>query len=569
MKRFLAPTLRAPALAPFALAAAMLAFSPAAFADDAAPQPATAPASSSASTSTAAVSTPSATTSVLTADAVQEAFVRVANRVRASVVSVVSSRNTRSAPADKPGTRPAPGSRPGLKPDPRAVPKVDPDQAPDEDQGDEEDPGASPFDLPLGPRDPRERRQALGTGMVISKDGLVLTNYHVVRGAAFIRVLFDPDSESPEGAPALLVGYDEEADLAVLKLARARPNLQPVEFADSDEVRIGEWALAVGSPFQQAQSVTVGVVSAKSRHLDSKEGISLQDYIQTDASINPGNSGGPLFNLDGKVIGINTAILSPSRFNVGIGFAVPSKTIRGLLPTLISGKPVERGFIGISYMKLNPGVAQEFGLQSGMHIGALSTDDQTGPAREAGLQVDDIITHVDGKPVGSVEEFRRLVSGQQPGTTLALRIARPTATAVETKEIALKLGARPGKKLFFPRLKVEPTASALGLEVQDASKLSSDEREVLKLEPGARGVVVSDVIPGSLADEAEVGRGLRIVRARVNGGAWQSITSKAAFEKLESSLAPGARLLLQLRDNKDTSVYNLIVAPPRGVGNVS
>ena len=565
MKRFIASPPRALPLASLILGASALA-SPAAFAQSA-PAPA-------ASTSTAAVSSPSPTASVLTADAVQEAFVRVANRVRASVVSIEASRNPResSKDKDKPGSKPAPGA----KPDPKAAPNSDED-ADAEDEAEDEEPGANPFGMPFGPRDPRDRRRALGTGMVISQDGLVLTNYHVVKGAAFIRVLFDPDSESSDNPVARLIGYDEEADLAVLKLTRAKPNLQPVVFADSDAVRIGEWALAIGSPFQQAQSVTVGVVSAKSRHLESREGTSLQDYIQTDASINPGNSGGPLFNLDGKVIGINTAILSPSRYNVGIGFSVPSKTVLSLLPTLSAGQPVERGFIGISYMKLNPGVAGEFGVASGMHIGALATDDKTGrpvgPAKEAGLQVDDIITHVDGEAVNSVEEFRRLISGQKPGTTLALRIARPVEAVsearVETREIALKLGARPGKKLVFPRLKVAPTASALGLEVQDAAKLSSDERELFDLGPNARGVVVSDVVPGSSADEAEVIRGLRIVRARVNGGAWQPVVTKAAFDKLQASLAPGSRLLLQLRDKSDTSVYNLIVTPPKSAANVS
>ncbi len=568
MKRFFTSPLRL-AFAPASFCGALLALAPPGFAQSAAPE--ADPAAGAASTSLAATSSPSPATSVLTADAVQEAFVRVAQRVRSSVVSVESSRNMRADPLADGKATPGSKAAPGSKADPRAAPQPSPDSPPDEgdDGGDE----PSPFGLPLGPRDPRERPRALGTGMVISKDGFVLTNYHVVRGAAFIRVLFNPDSESPEGSRALLIGYDEEADLAVLKLLKPQPNLQPVTFADSDAVRIGEWALAVGSPFEQAQTLTVGVVSAKSRHLESKAGASLQDYIQTDASINPGNSGGPLFNLDGKVIGINTAILSPSRFNVGIGFSVPSNTIRALLPTLLTGKLVERGFLGISYMKLNPGVAAEFGVQSGMHIGALPSDDKTGkpvgPAKDAGLQVDDIITHVDGKPVSSVEEFRRMISGQKPGTTLSLRIARPTATGVDTREIQLKLGARPGKKLTFPSLKVEATASALGLEVEDASKMSSDEREMLKLSPGTRGVIVSDVIPGSSADEAEVMRGLRIVRARVNGGAWQSVTSRAAFEKLEAALAPGSRLLLQLRDNQDTSVYNLIVAPPRSAGNVS
>jgi serine protease Do len=549
-----------------------------------------APASTS-SVPAASTSSPSPAASVLTADAVQEAFVRVSNRVRASVVSIEASRNPReSKKAEPKSDKPGPGSGPGSKAAPKADPKADPKGAPkpnpkgapreapddesesEEDGEEERDPFEMPF--PFGPRDPRERPRAMGTGMVISRDGFILTNYHVVRGASFIRVLFDPDSESPDNPSAKLIGYDEEADLAVLKLLRNKENLQPVEFADSDAVRIGEWALAVGAPFEQAQSVTVGVVSAKARHLEKRGGqASLQDYIQTDASINPGNSGGPLFNLDGKVIGINTAILSPSRFNVGIGFSVPANTIKAFLPTLLSGRPIERGFIGINYMKLNPGVAKEFGIESGMHIGGLAVDEKTGqpsgPAQEAGLRVDDIITHIEGKPVASVEEFRRLISSRRPGASLALRIARPHETGVEMKDIALKLGTRPGSKQVFPALPTSANASALGLEVQDAAKLSPEDREILRYDPGTRGAIVTDVVPGSPADEGEVRRGLRIVRARVNGGAWQNIGTKATFDKLEQSLAPGARVLLQLRDRDEVSVYNVVVAPDKKAGNVS
>jgi serine protease Do len=531
---------------------------------------------------TAANSQPSATTAVQTADTVQEAFVRVAQRVKPSVVSIMSQRNpagrdTRSTTPDakpeatpekpapaKPDPKADPKAKPTPRPTPRATPRPTPEEAPEED---EESPFGMPF--PFGQRDPNERPQSMGTGMVIRNDGYILTNYHVVRGASTIRVVFNPDSERPDRPLADLVGYDEDSDLAVLKLRQPRPGLQAVELADSEQVRIGDWAIAVGAPFEQAQSVTVGVVSAKGRHLDDRQsGSSLQDYIQTDASINPGNSGGPLVNLDGKVIGINTAILSPSRFNIGIGFSVPSNTVRRFLPTLMEGKPIQRGFIGISYMRLNDAVARELGLTGGMHIGDLAKDDETGkltgPAKDAGLQVDDIITAINGQPIDSSEEFRRTVSSSAPGTKLTLSIARMAGNAMEKKDLVLTLGARPTK----PVPKPTPVAALpndplnLGMDIRNLRELSADERELFGFADARKpGALVFDVLPGSPADEAEVRRGLRIMRLRVNGGEWQTVTDKTSYRALEKTFKPGARVLMQLRDREDISVYNLLVIP--------
>jgi serine protease Do len=227
-----------------------------------------------------------------------------------------------SAPDEKATPRRPQPSTPPDKTKPEARPRRTPPSADNE----EDIPFALPF--PFGQRDPLERRTSMGTGMVVSADGFILTNHHIVKDATTIRVLLNADSEQPDRPVARLVAFDEESDLAVLKIERT--NLPTIEFADSDTVRIGEWAIAIGAPFEQAQTVTVGIISAKGRHLPTRERLSLQDYIQTDASINPGNSGGPLLNLEGKVIGINTAILSPSRFNVGIGFSVPSNTVRAL-----------------------------------------------------------------------------------------------------------------------------------------------------------------------------------------------------------------------------------------------
>jgi serine protease Do len=238
-----------------------------------------------------------------------------------------------------------------------------------------------------------------------------------VKGATSLRVLFNADTEQPDRPVARLIGFDEESDLAILKIARS--GLRPIEFADSDQVRIGEWAIAIGAPFEQAQTVTVGIVSAKGRHLPTRERLSLQDYIQTDASINPGNSGGPLLDLEGRVIGINTAILSPSRFNVGIGFSVPSNTVKAYLPTLMSGKSITRGFLGINYARIDREVAREFGVTDGVQIGAMATDANNkpmGPASAAGLQPGDIITAVNGVAIDSSDRFRRIVSSTPRGS---------------------------------------------------------------------------------------------------------------------------------------------------------
>jgi serine protease Do len=525
---------------------------------------------------TAANSQPSATTAIQTADTVQEAFVRVAQQVKPSVVSIISLRDPRAAGStdDKPQLGPMPKSepnKPGAKPDPKAKPTPKPEPgrpAPDSEDEGEETPFGMPF--PFGPRDPNERPQSMGTGMVIRDDGYILTNYHVVRGASTIRVVFDPDTERPDRPLADLVSFDEESDLAVLKLRQPRAGLKPVEFADSDKIRIGEWAIAVGAPFEQAQSVTVGIISAKGRHLDDRSGASsLQDYIQTDASINPGNSGGPLVNLDGKVIGINTAILSPSRFNIGIGFSVPSNTVSRFLPTLLQGKPIERGFLGVSYMRLNDAVAKEFGISGGMHVGDLYKEDGKfiGPAKDAGLQVDDIITALNGQAIDSSEEFRRIVSNNAPGSKLTLSIARPNGNTIEKKDLVLTLGSRPAKSAPMPKpAPVVPTATAddplrLGMKLNDVDKLSADERDLYGFTTGTRGLVITDVLPGSPADEAELRRALRIVRLRINGGAWQPVSNRAAYRALEKTFKPGDRVLMQLRDSRDVSVYNLLVIP--------
>jgi serine protease Do len=470
---------------------------------------------------------------VATAEAVQEAFVRVVERLRPSVVTIVCETSTK-APVVKPGEKGVP---------------------------DAED------DAPFNFSDPGEPRSSLGTGVVIRADGYVITNYHVVKNADVIRVLFDSDGEIPNRAVAQLVGFDEESDLAVLKMARQ--NLTAATFADSDAVRIGQWALAMGAPFDQPQTFTAGVISAKGRHLDKKGAQGLQDYLQTDASINPGNSGGPLVNLEGEVIGINTAILSPSRFNVGIGFSVPSNTVKQLMPILLAGKSVARGFLGIQYVRLDEKVAREFGVASGMQIGALAQKDGApiGPARAAGLREDDIITAVNDVPISSTEQFRALVASSAPGTTLKFAITRPDAdekarqfdTNVILGDRSALLGEAATPK---PAVAIQKAVVGLGIEVANADKLAATDKAKFGLSGKEKGAVITRVAPGSPADEGDLTRGLRVVRVRIDG-VWQSVPDAASWQKIEKALAAQTRVLLQLRDQNEVSIYKVLIAPEK------
>jgi len=400
---------------------------------------------------------------------------------------------------------------------------------------------------------------------VFRADGLLLTNYHVVRGATSIRVLFNADSEAVERVAARVIGYDPDADLAVLKVNRTE--LPVLELADSDAALAGQWAIAVGSPFDQPQTVTLGVLSASGRHIDKNGVPSTLAYLQTDASINPGNSGGPLLDLNGRVVGLNTAILSPSRASAGIGFSIPSNTIRRLLPQLVAGKQVKRGFIGVQYSRLAPDVAREFGLTGGLQVGSLAQKNGApiGPAKDAGVREGDLIFGVDGRPVSTVEEFRGLVVAKNPGDTLTLDIARPDfAGQANTQkiEIPLVLGDRAlilGDGTAAPfALEASATIVGSGLSVREAKELDAAQKANWHLKGTELGAVITAIAPTSRADEADLREGLRIVRVR-QGAVWTEVESAKSWKTIEAGAAPGAHLLLQLRDSDGVSVFRSLV----------
>ena len=269
--------------------------------------------------------------------------------------------------------------------------------------------------VPLGDR----VRRGLGSGVIIDESGLILTNNHVTRQGDVLTVrLYDGREYEAE-----LLGADEATDIAVLRIDA--DGLQAAPLADSDAIEVGEWVLAIGSPFGLEQTVTAGIVSAKSRQLPgAEEGAMFQEFIQTDASINPGNSGGPLVTLEGKVVGINTAIVSASRQSAGLGFAVPANIARAVMESILDDGSIERAFLGVEMAELDPQVRRQLGLEPDEGVRITSVTAGT-PADTAGIQPGDIVLTVNGREViGGINRFRNLVALSEPGSRVNIVVLR-------------------------------------------------------------------------------------------------------------------------------------------------
>ncbi len=259
------------------------------------------------------------------------------------------------------------------------------------------------------------KRHSLGSGFIIDKDGYILTNYHVIDKADDIRVRLWDETEYK----ATVVGKDQKTDIALIKIQADRP-LPVAPLGDSDALEVGDWVIAIGNPFGFGHTVTAGIVSAKGRVLGAGP---YDDFIQTDAAINPGNSGGPLFNTDGEVVGISTAIFSTSGGNIGIGFAIPINLAKDILVSLKEKGYVERGWLGVTVQKVTPDIAKSFGLKE--VYGALVADvTKTSPAEKAGIHRGDIIIEYNGKKVEDMYELPRLVASTPVGSTVIIKVFR-------------------------------------------------------------------------------------------------------------------------------------------------
>jgi serine protease Do len=278
-----------------------------------------------------------------------------------------------------------------------------------------------------GPMPQQHEARALGSGFVIDPAGYIVTNNHVIEGADEIQVTFTDGTQ----LPAKLIGTDKQTDLALLKVESTKP-LTAVEFGDSDQLRVGDWVIAVGNPFGLGGTVSAGIISARGRDIHAGP---FDDFLQIDAAINPGNSGGPTFGLDGKVMGVNTAIASPNGGSVGIGFAIPANLAKPIIAQLRETGSVERGWLGVQIQDVTPDLAEALGLEhpKGALVSRVMPD---GPAAAAGLEQGDVILTFDGKPVEEMRDLPRLVAAVAAGKTVEIEIWRDHATRTIAADIA-------------------------------------------------------------------------------------------------------------------------------------
>jgi len=341
------------------------------------------------------------------------------------------------------------------------------------------------------PRRRPRRSQALGSGFVISEDGFIVTNNHVIAGADEILIEFYSGVE----LPAVIVGTDVNTDIALLKVESDSP-LPFVSFGDSDQMRVGDWVMAVGNPLGQGFSVSAGIVSARGRALSG----TYDDFIQTDAAINKGNSGGPLFNMNGDVVGVNTAILSPTGGSIGIGFSMASNVVSNVVGQLQEFGETRRGWLGVRIQDVGDDVAEAIGLE--VVAGALVTDVPDGPSKDAGILAGDVILTFDGSDVADTRELVRIVADAPVGKAVRVVVFRDGGTQTLLVTLGRREDAEAAIPASAPADDVPTEKDILGLTI---AEMTDDLREQLGLNPTADGLVVKDVAEDSEAFE----KGLR------------------------------------------------------------
>ncbi|MGH9603459.1 MAG: trypsin-like peptidase domain-containing protein, partial [Terriglobales bacterium] len=389
------------------------------------------------------------------------------------------------------------------------------------------------------------RERSLGSGVIVDPNGYILTNAHVVEGADRIRVQLPSDAPGDPPHDAKVIGTDRETDLAVIKVETKKP-LQAAKLGNSDSMVVGDWVLAIGSPFGLQQTVTAGIVSAKGRNIIPRR--QFQTFIQTDAAINPGNSGGPLVNMRGEVIGINTAIYTQSSGYQGVGFALPSNTVARVYNELIGPEhKVTRGSIGVVFNATpNPSVARVYGVGSGVIIADVTSG---GPAEKAGIKVGDTIVAVDGKTVQNGDELVAEISGRKPGSTTKLTYMRDGKKG----EAAVVIADR--AKLFAGRLGDEdeesggsqPVEAKMGVTVRTLTDEMAD-----RLGVGKRGVIAQEVRNGSFAEDVGLARGMVILE--VNR---RPVNSEEEFRKVESELKSGQDVVFLVQTGRGSGTIFL------------
>jgi serine protease Do len=370
---------------------------------------------------------------------------------------------------------------------------------------------------------------SMGSGFVVDASGLIVTNNHVVEGAESIEVHFHDDTI----LKAELVGRDPKTDLAVIRVKTDKP-LPIVSFGDSDKLRIGEWVMAIGNPFGLGGSVSLGIVSARNRDINAGP---YDDFIQTDAAINKGNSGGPLFNLKGQVMGINTAIFSPSGGSVGIGFSVPANTAKNVIDQLVKYGETRRGWLGVKIQSVTPDIAESMNLPKPQ--GALIADvTPTGPAEKAGIQSGDVVIEFNGRPINSMRDLPKIVAETEIGKQVPVKVLRKGEEVIVTAEVGrledgekMAAAQTPGKGETAPAV-----ITTLGMTV---SSMTDDLRAKYSIDKDLKGAVITEVAADGPAAEKRLSAGDVITEAgekEVVGAADISARIEEATKAKKSSI---------------------------------
>lgn len=373
------------------------------------------------------------------------------------------------------------------------------------------------------------KTNSLGSGFIVDPAGVVVTNNHVIADADEINVIMNDGTK----IKAELVGVDKKTDIAVLKFKPLKP-LIAVKFGDSDKLRLGEWVIAIGNPFSLGGSVTAGIVSARNRDISQGP---YDNYIQTDASINRGNSGGPLFNLEGEVVGVNTLIISPTGGSIGLGFAVPSKTVAGVVDQLRQFGELRRGWLGVRIQQVTDEIAESLNIKPARGALVAGIDDK-GPAKPAGIEPGDVVVKFDGKDVKDPKDLSRVVADTAVGKEVEVVIIRKGAE--ETKKVTLgRLEDTDKAKEVSAKTKDEPAAEkpvtqkALGL---DLATLSKDLRGKYKIKDSVKGVIITGVDGTSDAAEKRLSAGDVIVEV-----AQEAVSNAADVKKRLDQLKKDGR----------------------------
>ena len=384
-------------------------------------------------------------------------------------------------------------------------------------------------------RQPREDARSTGSGVIVDPQGYILTNNHVVENADSVEVRLSDDRKFQ----ATVVGRDAKTDLAVLKIDASSGALPVAALGDSDKLRAGQWAIAIGNPFGLDRTVTIGHISATGR---THVGVATYEaFIQTDASINPGNSGGPLLNIEGKVIGINTAMVSSGQ---GIGFSIPINMAREIMTQLVNKGRVVRGWLGIVIQELTPELAESFGVKkdSGILVADVMKDS---PAEAAGLKPGDIVVEFNGAPIKDVTELQKRVAAVEPGRATPLVVVRDKVST----PLTVKIGEQPGEETAAS---AQPREETLGLTVEP---LTPEASQRFKLTAKA-GLVVTEVAPGSSGDQAGIRAGDAILE--VNR---QPVTDVESFRRIIASVKPGEVVPVYVQRGGGRNEYVVLSVP--------